>query len=87
MSTEKWEDKFLLVEEIVQQKTIVTAIDFTNIEKIRMVVKTTGPGSKRSLEFIFKDGRMYEVPEDSKITQAPASYHFMVNEMAKRVKV
>ena len=82
-----WKEEWILIEDVVQNKLEVTAILFSDIQRIEVKAKPVDGKEKRTYNYTMKDGSAFSVPDEAVITSAPREYYDLVAEISRAIKV
>lgn len=84
---ELWADDWIIVEEVVQGKQIVTAIDFRDIRTIVADSKLSSSKLKRYFTLHYEDGTIYEIPIEATVVDAPLEFKQLIARLARGIQV
>jgi len=79
--------EWILIEYQESNKTIARAICFDEVRTITAGSRLVGTKLKRSFVLEFKDGSVYEIPDDAKTVVAPTAFRDLLAELSQVIKV
>lgn len=82
-----WDENWILIERVVNNKTLVKTILFSDVVRINADSKLVGGKLKRTFEYVFRDGSTYYLPDDALVLYEPEEHKDLIREISKVIKV
>lgn len=84
---EQWEARWIIIENVVQGKQVLKAVDFAKVRSIEADSKLSSSKLKRFFTLIFDDGTTFEIPIEAKVKDAPLEYKQLIARLSRGIQV